>query len=538
MPDAVPRDLNVLLITVDALRADRLPSYGYTRPTAPEIDRLGAEGTVFTNGWAHAPSTRFSMPAIALSRWPQTIQFDQSIWWPRLPADRRTIGEAFKAMGYVTGAFYAYEYFRRSDARGFERGIDHYDDSLMLRHQNINNDPAHSLGTSGEEMADRAIGFVQANRGGKFFLWLHFYDPHLEYQRHPGIDFGSGQGDLYDAEIRFTDQQIGRLLATLRQLGLYDRTAILLTGDHGEGLGERGIFAHGYHLNAPQTKVPFILRVPGLTPRRVTAPVGHVDIAPTLVNAARGAPVPDFLGRSLIDLAAGAPAAPAPEPVFQNFDYNDGIPTEWRGMASETHHFIWNVKPAGTRECFRVGATDDRDLWDTAEAGPCLALRDQLVRKHQRLELQPIARGVTPSGKAAPPPGVPLAATFGDVVRYLGHDPPEGTPQRGQALTITHHFQVLRAPDPGWRAFFHLNGPGGSYLMLDHVPVSGAYPVERWRPGQVVRDTHNVPFGPTMAAGTYALYVGFWRKADRLPVDPARLTDGQNRLKVAEFVLP
>src|SRR5262249_29171263 len=94
VPAAVPADLNFLLITIDTLRADHLGCYGYARPTSPVIDRLAAEGALFLDGWAHAPSTRYSMPAIATGRWPSAIQWDESIWWPRIAPGVRTMGEA------------------------------------------------------------------------------------------------------------------------------------------------------------------------------------------------------------------------------------------------------------------------------------------------------------------------------------------------------------------------------------------------------------------------------------------------------------
>src|SRR4029079_5449528 len=108
--------------------------------------------------------------------------------------------------------------------------------------------------------------------------------------------FGDARADLYDGEIRFTDMAVGRVLAPLRELGLWDRTAVVLTGDHGEGFGEHGITEHGFDLYPPQTKVPFIVRVPGLPAQRAKVPVGHIDIAPTLVNLARGRAEPGFMG--------------------------------------------------------------------------------------------------------------------------------------------------------------------------------------------------------------------------------------------------
>ena len=109
------------------------------------------------------------------------------------------------------------------------------------------NGPMESRGSSSREMTDDAIAFIDAHKDHKFFLWLHYYDPHLSYEPHAEFPaFGSARVDLYDGEIRYTDLHFGRLLEHLRQTGLWDRTAIVLTGDHGEGFGEHGVTEHGF----------------------------------------------------------------------------------------------------------------------------------------------------------------------------------------------------------------------------------------------------------------------------------------------------
>src|SRR6185369_17685371 len=178
---------------------------------------------------------------------------------------------------------------------------------------------------------------------------------------------------LYDGEIRFTDLHLGRVLARLRELGLWDRTAVVVTGDHGEGFGEHGVTEHGFDLYAAQTKVPFIVRVPGLPAQMVRAPAGHVDIAPTLLNLARATTDPAFLGRSLVPELAGAPssslppaatdrrAAPAPR-VFQEVTSERG---KKRALVTEDLHVIWNWTPENTTECYDLTADPEErhDLW-------------------------------------------------------------------------------------------------------------------------------------------------------------------------------
>jgi hypothetical protein len=404
-----------------------------------------------------------------------------------------------------------------------------------------------SVGSSSREMADDAITFVEANRGHKFFLWLHLYDPHLSYERHPDAPpFGDRPADLYDGEIWFSDHHLGRVLARLRELGLWDRTAVVLTGDHGEGLGEHGINAHGYHLYAPQTKVPFIVRVPGLPPRRQATPVGHVDIAPTLLNLARGAHQPSFLGRSMVDLVAGGPLASPAKPVLQEVTYESATSatgTKRRALVTAGHHLIWNWTPDNTTECYdlRADPAESHDRWGKAAGASCLPLKASLQDLVQVLSLPPdfaekISAGVFAKGTTPPAPVHPLEARFGTAVRFLGYDVDTTTVPRGSEVGIAYHFEVQAPVPAGFRPFFHLSGPG-TFNNLDHVPVEGAYPTERWRPGQHIRDWQRISFAPSLPPGDYTLYLGFFRRSERLPLTTAVANDGTNRLPVVSFVV-
>ncbi len=545
VPDAVLRDLNILFVTIDTLRADHLGTYGYGRATSPEIDRLAAQATVFDSGWAHAPSTRFSMPALATGRWPPAIAWDDcpacDSWWPRMASSQPTIAQVFSRMGYTTAAFYSYSYFKKDNARGFERGVDVYDDRRADLHSNIAG-PQESRGSSSREVADDVIAFLDAQKAKKFFAWVHFYDPHLNYEAHPEAPaFGTDASAAYDGEIWYTDHHLGRVLQRLRDLGLYEKTAVVITGDHGEGLGEHGIHAHGYDLYAPQTKVPVIFRVPGLPPRHVAAPVGHVDIAPTMVNLARGTQEPSFLGRSLLDLiATGVPAGPALTPVFQQVDFEG--PTVRRALVSRTHHLIWRVVPDNTTECYDLVADPGelRDLWGTAAGDPaCGALKVALGERVADLALHKIADGVSAPGGPVPAPQIPADARIGDVVRFIGHDSSAASVPAGGQVEIVSHFESTKALNPkdGWRMFFHLEGPGG-FRNLDHVPVDGAYPLERWRPGQRIRDRQRIGFPVGGPAGTYILYVGLFRRGgERMPVTPPGAADGRDRVPVASITV-
>jgi arylsulfatase A-like enzyme len=538
VPASVPADLKLLFVTIDTLRADHLGCYGYGRPTSPALDRLASESVLFENGWAHAPSTRYSMPAIATGRWPSAIKWDESIWWPRIDPSMPTIAEALHDLGYTTGALYAYLYFKLADRRGFERGIDFYDDECAALHMNVNG-PMESVGSSSREMADKGIAFLRAHGQEKFFLWMHFYDPHLNYQRHPEApDFGSRQADLYDNEIWFTDFHFGRVLDELKAQGLWDKTAIIVVGDHGESLGEHNINAHGYHLYSPHTKVPFIVRVPGVAPRREKTPVGHVDLAPTMVNLARGPHQPAFLGRSFVDLLAGRAEGTPPQPVFQEVSYEGDV--KRRAWVTATHHLIWNWTPDNTTECYDLAHDPGelRDLWgSSAGEAECAPLKSDLRNRVALLSLpagyaDKIADSVFPAGKLAPRPSHVLDGVIGDDVRVTGYDLSSDRVGPGGEATLNVYFESLRPVARGWRPFFHMDGPAG-FRNLDHIPVEGAYPMDRWRPGQHIRDKQIVRFPLSAARGDYTLYFGLFKGGSRMSVTPAEAQDGKDRLRLA-----
>ncbi|HMF43949.1 MAG TPA: sulfatase-like hydrolase/transferase [Polyangia bacterium] len=542
LPASVPADLDLLLVTIDTLRADHIGCYGYPRPTTPVIDALAAEGALFENGWAHAPSTRYSMPAIASGRWPSAITWDESIWWPRLGPDVRTTAQALHDAGYFTGGMFSFNYFALADHRGFERGMDEYHAERAALHVAVNG-PMESRGSSSREISDDAIAFVDAHRDRKFFLWIHYYDPHLSYETHAEVPpFGTSRPDLYDGEIRFTDLHLGRLIAHLREIGLWGRTAVVLTGDHGEGFGEHGVTEHGFDLYPAQTKVPFIVRVPGVAPRRVRAPVGHIDIAPTLLNLARGAPEPAFIGRSLVSDVAGPPAGDTDtRSVFQEVTSERG---KKRALVTTTRQLIWNATPGDTTECYdrTRDPAEEHDIWQQGrDGGSCAALARQLKRLVAGLALpsgaaRTLAEAVTPPGRAAPPPGHPLQGALGGAILVRGYDLSTLNVPAGGALDVTVHFAAATRIAPGWRLFFHLEGPAG-YRNLDHVPVEGLMPVERWRPGQELRDRLHVPVPPGTPAGTYTLYIGAYHGGQRLPVTPPALADGNNRLRLLSFTV-
>jgi Sulfatase len=349
---------------------------------------------------------------------------------------------------------------------------------------------------------------------------------------------------------------------------LWGRTAVVLTGDHGEGFGEHGVTEHGFDLYTAQTKVPFIVRVPGIAPRRVRAPVGHIDIAPTLLNLARGTAEPAFFGRSLIPDVAGPPATDTEtRAVFQEVTSERG---KKRALTTATRQLVWNAVPSDTTECYdrTRDPAELHDIWKQGDNGSCATLARALKRLVAGLALpsgaaEKLARAITPAGRPAPPAQHPLSAALGGAVLVRGYDlsvsqmgtlggspnppamgrgeqssPASHAPQvaGGGTLEVTYHFAAARPISRGWRLFFHLEGPAG-FVNLDHVPVEGLMPLELWRPGQEIRDNQHIPIPPGTPAGTYTLYIGAWRGSARMPVSPTSLADGHDRLRLFSFLV-
>lgn len=522
VPASVPADFNLVLITIDTLRADHVGAYGYARATTPNLDALAAEGALFTSSWAHAPSTRYSIPAILTGRLPLQVDYNTSIaGWPGLSLKATTVAEVVRAGGFATGAFTNYWYF--DPVRAMNQGFDVYDNRNASLHAGSN--PAHTTGTSSRQQTDKAIGFVADHADRRFFLWVHYYDPHHTYQSHPELDsFGPSEPDRYDDEIRFTDLHIGRLLDDLRRRGLWNKTAVIVTGDHGEGFGEHDIEFHGYDLYAAQTRVPLIIRVPGLPPRRIATAAGHVDLLPTVANLIGGAPSTEMMGRSLVPWLTGAPDD-LDRAVFQQVSYEGNH--EKRGAATARCHVLYNVSPHTSWELYRVEAdpAETRDL--SAAPGPCASALRTFERWYDSAEIPPGAAAALLPGR--PPVARPLDVELGAEVRLLGFEAPPAA-RAGDTIDLTWTFEVRGRLRGDWWIFTHFEGPGR--FTADHRPPR---PTAWWRAGQFLRYTVSATVPAGTPPGKYTVWAGMFqaRKGTRRPVRaPAAIAVADRRAAI------
>ncbi len=530
VPPAVPAGFRVLFITVDTIRRDHVSAYGYARKTTPNLDALAASGTLFEHAWAHAPSTRYSIPAILTGRLPLDVPYDTGVdGWPGIAASATTIAEALQPLGFTaTGAITNYWYFDRS--RHMDQGITEYDNENARLHAGVAGaGPEQTKGSSSKEQTDKAIAFVERHLADRWFLWVHYYDPHFAYEPHaesPG--FGSDRMALYDGELAFTDQHIGRLLEALRAKGLADQTVVVVTGDHGEGFGEHGIDLHGYHLYAAQTAVPMIVKVPGLAPRRSTTPAGHVDLLPTLVNLAGGTATPAMMGASLVPALVGTDRD---RTVFQQLSYEGNH--ELRGGADRTCHVIYNVSPDNSWEVYRTDRDPDEQQDLASDPEICATTRTAIERWYDR-EAVP-AGAMEALLPARPVIATPLDADLGPQVRLLAVEVPAQA-LRGQPITVTWTFEARAAGPAGWKVFAHLDGPKGAFVNGDHKPPR---PFAWWRAGQFVRYTTTLVVPRTAAPGRYTLSVGLFKDSARATVTAPRANVVGNAVAAATIeVMP
>lgn len=270
---------NLLLITIDTLRADHLGCYGYHHVNTPAIDGLATEGVLFTKAFTPVPITLPSHVTIMTGLYPvqHGIQNNGNFI---LGPDALTLAEIMKAEGYRTGACIGA--FVLDSLFGLDQGFDFYDDSLPKE------ETAATLLENerrGEAVTQAALNWLEKNKDAPFLLWLHYFDPHAIYL--PPSPFKEEyKGNLYDGEIAYTDRCIGDLFKGIKKMGFMDRTIIILTSDHGEGLGEHGEPTHAIFIYDSTLRVPLIIRDPrGTLPSgKINAMVSTLDILPTILD--------------------------------------------------------------------------------------------------------------------------------------------------------------------------------------------------------------------------------------------------------------
>jgi choline-sulfatase len=275
--------INVVLITIDTVRADHLGCYGYKNIQTPTLDSLGRDGIVFERAISQVPLTWPSHAAILTGLYPFQNGVQDFTGQP-LDAHFRSVAQAFKAHGYATGAVMSAFVLDRS--WGLARGFDFYDDAFAP--EAFANRDLGLVDRRAGESVGHALTWLTKNSHRPFFFWLHLYDPHSPYD--PPEPYRSQyQGHLYDGEIAYADHELGRVIEFLKRSQLYDRSLILFVSDHGESLGEHGEHEHGFFVYNSTVHIPLIVKPPagsGFHPTHVSRLVETTDVAATLLQGA------------------------------------------------------------------------------------------------------------------------------------------------------------------------------------------------------------------------------------------------------------
>jgi arylsulfatase A-like enzyme len=292
---------HVVLVSMDTTRRDRLGAYAPGAAT-PRLDGLAREGAVFEQAFAPTPITLPTHASLLTGTYPLRHGLADNALFALEP-QAQTLAESLKAAGFATGAFVSA--FVLDGQFGLAQGFDEYDDRFQTGF-------GGTLGVEERSAAattDAALAWLDRRPPGRLFLFVHYFDPHRPW-RAPE-PFASNHADPYTAEIAYLDHEIGRLVDGLAARGLLESAAVVVTADHGEGLGEHGEETHGAFLYQSTVAVPLVVRAPGVEPgRRIAGNVSLVDVAPTLLELAGLAPLASVQGVSLAPALRGTGRVP------------------------------------------------------------------------------------------------------------------------------------------------------------------------------------------------------------------------------------
>lgn len=389
-PAPSPRPYNLLLITLDTTRADRLGCYGYAKGKTPRLDRLAREGARFDRAYTPAVLTLPSHATIMTGTYPTFHQLHYNGTF-RLGDSAVTMAELCKKAGFATGASVG-GYVLHSQF-GLNQGFDEYFDTFVTSDRRA------------AEVTRDAIGFIERHADRRMFVWAHYYDPH--FPRDPPEEFAKQfPDDGYDGEVAYMDSQIGRLLDALDRRGLSDHTLIAVVADHGEGLLEHEP-THGIFLYEPTVRVPLFMSAPGvIQPRVVDDVVSTVDILPTLCELLHVPSSPDSQGASLAGLMNGR--GEPPRRLYLE-SYGPRQMYGWSELLG-VRTGPWKYIRAPKSELYDI-AHDPGETHNVIEAEP----------KTARDLSSELDRMVARTSKNAPPAGVQLRPEDAEKLAQLGY---------------------------------------------------------------------------------------------------------------------
>jgi choline-sulfatase len=337
-----PADLNLLIVTLDTTRADRIHAYGFDEIETPNLDRLAREGVLFEQAVSPAPLTLPAHSSIFTGTFPPAhgVRDNGGFF---LDERETTIAERLQANGFTTGGFvgaYVLDH-KWGIAQGFQTYFDDFD---LSKYQSLS---LGSVDRPGNEVADKALAWLDGVGSKRFFGWVHFYDAHSPYD--PPEPFNSRYaGHPYIGEIAFVDSQVGRLLAYLDAHHLAERTVVIVMGDHGESLGEHGEATHGFFVYQATMHVPLLIRAPydAMVGRRVADTVRSIDILPTALELLAVRSSEPLEGTSVVPLMTGAKKelglAAYSEAIYPRFHFGW---SDLRALTSGRYKYVAAPRP-------------------------------------------------------------------------------------------------------------------------------------------------------------------------------------------------
>lgn len=335
-PNSLP---DVYLITIDTLRADHVGCYGYKQVETPALDALANDGVRFAHAFTHSPITNTSHATILTGLLPSAHGVTD--FGVPLSPQHVTAAELLNAHGYQTAAFIGAVILDSNTlAPGFDRGFDFYDNfpkadgqDAAAQNPNANNNKERwdRVERRGMEVVEHAEAWFDKHRNGPHFVWVHLFDPHDPYEPPPPF-LEKYKDHLYDGEIAYADSAVAHWIAFLKKAGVYDNAIIVVTGDHGEGLGEHGEDTHGLFLYDSTLHIPLLVKMPGGSAGQnekrsgtvIDAQVRTTDILPTILSTAGVAAPAELNGESLLPLIEGKTSSSNRE-LFAETDY----PLRW-----------------------------------------------------------------------------------------------------------------------------------------------------------------------------------------------------------------
>jgi arylsulfatase A-like enzyme/Tfp pilus assembly protein PilF len=371
-----PAQRNLILITLDTTRADRLGCYGHQDAWTPVMDALAKRGVLFERAYAPVPLTLPSHATMFTGLYPPEHGVRNN-GQGALPGSLPTLATELQRHGYETAAFVAA--FVLDGKFGLNRGFQTYSDDMSQADESQH---GHHRYRDGRIVVDSAIRWIERRKKEPYFCWIHLFDPHFPYLNHEDIFKDRFADQPYDAELAYVDRQLGRLIEALEKSGQLETTTIVIAGDHGECLGEHGERAHGMTLYESALRVPLLIVSPGQFTggHRVKEPVSLVDLCPTLLDCLLDSSLPDISGRSLRPALLGETLPPRECYAETDEPYQTARWSPLRALIDSEYKFVRSPQP----ELYKLTA-DPGELKNLAADEPerAQAMEEQLSQLEQ-----------------------------------------------------------------------------------------------------------------------------------------------------------